>query len=130
MLNISFYTCMPKTTFIWGAVPEIRGERHFFVILGRFLPFYLLRTQKIKIKKKMKLGDNENGMMDCSWDINRIVSKERILSGDIITLHMYTINDNHMMHGSWDIKCDRQNFLSCWAIFSPFTPVTVRKIKI
>ena len=49
---------------------------------------------------------------------------------EISLLHMYTINDNHMMDGTWDIKCDRQNFLSCWAIFCPFTPVTVRKIKI
>ena len=31
-------------------------------------------------------------------------------------------NDNHMMHGSWDTKCDRQNFLSFWAIFYPFIP--------
>ena len=69
-------------------------------------------------------------MMDCSWDMNRIVSKDRIFSGDIIMLHMYTINDNHMIQGSWDIKCDRQNFLSCWAIFCPFTLVTVQKIKI
>ena len=31
-------------------------------------------------------------------------------------------NDNHMMHDSWDTKCDRQNFLSFWAIFYPFIP--------
>ena len=40
MLEISsFYTCTPKTTFIWGTVPEIRSETTFFVILGHFLPF-------------------------------------------------------------------------------------------
>ena len=32
--------------------------------------------------------------------------------GDIIILYMCTINDNHMMYGSWDMECDRQNFLS------------------
>ena len=37
--------------------------------------------------------------------------------GDIIILRMCTINDNHMIFGSWDIKCDRQIFLSFWTIF-------------
>ena len=32
--------------------------------------------------------------------------------GDIIILHICTINDNHMMYGSWDVECNRQNFLS------------------
>ena len=41
---------------------------------------------------------------------------------DIIILHLCTTNDNHMMHGSSDIKCNRQNFLSFWAIFLPFYP--------
>ena len=40
-----------------------------------------------------------------------------------------TINNNHMMYGSWDMKFNRQNFLF-WAIFCPFTPLTTRKIKI
>ena len=42
--------------------------------------------------------------------------------GDIIILHKCTINDNHMMYGSWDMKCDRNKFLSFWAIFCPFYP--------
>ena len=45
-------------------------------------------------------------------------------------LHRCTINDNHMMHGSWDKKCDRQNVLSFWTIFCPFTSLTTKKIKI
>ena len=48
--------------------------------------------------------------------------------GNIIILHMCTINDNHMMHGSWDIECDRQNFLSFWTIFYPFTLITQKVI--
>ena len=39
----------------------------------------------------------------------------------IIILHKCTINDNHMIYGSWDIDCNRF-FLSSWAIFCPFTP--------
>ena len=34
------------------------------------------------------------------------------------------------MYGSWDIKLDKQNFLSFWNIFCPFTPLTIPKIKI
>ena len=69
----------------------------FFVILDCFLLFYppplppfpLLTTQKIKILKKWKK-----------------------IPGDVIILHMCTVNDNHMMYGSWDMKRDGQNFLS------------------
>ena len=42
---------------------------------------------------------------------------------------MCTINDNQI-YGSWDIKCNRQNVLSFWAIFCPFTPLVTQKIKI
>ena len=50
--------------------------------------------------------------------------------GDIIILHMCTINDHHMIYGPWDIECDRQNFLSVRTIFCSFTPLTTQKIKI
>ena len=39
-----------------------------------------------------------------------------------IILHMCTINDNHMIYGSWDMECDGQNLLSFWIIFGSFTP--------
>ena len=48
---------------------------------------------------------------------------------DIIILHMCTKNDNHM-YSSWDIECDRQNFLSFKISFCCFTPLTTWKIKI
>ena len=35
-----------------------------------------------------------------------------------------------MVYGSWDVECDRQNFLSCWTIFCTFTPLTTQKMKI
>ena len=53
-----------------------------FLILEHFLPFYW----KIKVLKK------KNNL------------------GDIISLHLCTTNDNHMMHGSLNIKCNRQSF--------------------
>ena len=53
----SFYTCVPKTTIMWGTVPEIRSETEFFCHFG---PFFALLTpspltnQKTKILKKWK----------------------------------------------------------------------------
>ena len=50
--------------------------------------------------------------------------------GDIIILHMCTINDSHIVYGSWDMEHDRQNVLSFWTVFCTFTPLTTQKIKI
>ena len=61
---------------------------------------------------------------------NQHFEKIKIKSGDIIMLHMCTINDIHMMYGFWDIKCDRQSFLSFWTVVCPFNPLTTWKIEI
>ena len=61
---------------------------------------------------------------------NQNFEKMKKPSGDIIILHMWTINDNHMMYGSWDIECNRQNFLSFQTIFCLFNHLTTQKIKI
>ena len=85
---------------------NIRCDRQKFLSSWAiFCPFSPLATQKIKILKLKKAP------------------------GDIIILHICTINDNHM-HGSWDTEHDGQNCLSFWTIFCPFTPLTTRKIKI
>ena len=42
-------------------------------------------------------------------------------------LHKCTINDNHMIYGSWDINCNRQIFLVIFGYFLPFYP---QKMKI
>ena len=34
-----------------------------------------------------------------------------------------------MMHGSWDMESDRQNFLSFWTIFCPFRTLKTQKMK-
>ena len=44
------------------------------------------------------------------------------IAGDIIILYMCTKNHNHMMYGSWDMECDRHNFLSLWTVFCPMDP--------
>ena len=35
---------------------------------------------------------------------------------------MCTIKEDHIIHGSWNIRHNGQNFLSFWTIFCPFTP--------
>ena len=50
-------------------------------------------------------------------------------AGDIIILHICTMNDNHVMYSFWDMECNRQFFaiLDCFLPFYPlffllFTP--------
>ena len=102
------YSCVPKITIIWFTVLRYRLRwTYFFVILGHFFLFPPLMIPKNKNLKKI----------------------ERV-PGDIIILHMCTINEDHMMYYSWDIRCDRQNFLSFWTIFCFFiVSLTIWKIK-
>ena len=39
---------------------------------------------------------------------------------------MCTINDNHMMYGSWVMKCNKQNFLLIWTIFCLLPPKNLK----
>ena len=48
----------------------------------------------------------------------KILKKLKKTPGNIIILHMSTINQNHMMHDSWDMECNRQNVFSFWIIFA------------
>ena len=45
-------------------------------------------------------------------------------------LHICTINNNYIMYGSWDMKHNRDNFLSFWTVFCPFTSPMDPEIKI
>ena len=47
--------------------------------------------------------------------------------GDIILLHMCTINQDHMIHGSWDMKFNRHNFFVILDKFLPFCPANTLK---
>ena len=82
-------------------------QTEFFLILKHFLPFYPLKNPENQNFEKMKK-----------------------MPGDIIISHKCTINDNNIIYDSWDMKHNRQNFLSFWAIFCPFTLLTSQKIKI
>ena len=93
---------------IWCVVLEIWNKADkIFSHLDHVLPFYPPNNPENQNFEKMKKSP---------WDI--------------IISHKCTINNNHMMYDSWDMKRDRQNFLSFWTIFCPFTPLTTQKIKI
>ena len=92
---------------------------------------------------------NQNHMMYDSWDMERnrqnffsfwtifcpsippplttkrtkILKKWKKYPRDIIILHKCTINDNHMICGSWDINCNRQIFFLTLGHFLPFYPL-------
>ena len=55
-----------------------------------------------------------------TWKIKILTLKKT--TADIIILHICTINDNHVMYGSWDMERDRHNFLSFWTVFLTFYP--------
>ena len=61
---------------------------------------------------------------------NMIISKKwKQMPGDIIILHMSTINQDHMLYGSWDVKCKGKSFMS-FCIFCSLTLLRIQKIKI
>ena len=51
---------------------------------------------------------------------NQNYEKMKKTPGDIIILHKCIINDNCMIYGSWDTKCNRQNFFVIRDHFLPF----------
>ena len=55
---------------------------------------------------------------------NQNFEKTKKMPEDIIILQRCTINDNHMMYGSWDIECKVYFFFHFWPFFAllPFYP--------
>ena len=84
------------------------GFNCYFSIWTIFCPFTSLTAQNIKTLKK----------------------NEKKMPANIIILQYCTKNHDHMLYCSWDIVCDWCNYFSFWAIFYPFIPITVQKIKI
>ena len=59
--------------------------------------------------------------------VNHNFDKIEKTARDIIFLYMFTINENHKMYVSLDMKHDRETLLLFWTIFCPFTPLTTPK---
>ena len=87
----SFYTCVLKTTIIWGTVPEIWSETEFFCHFGSFFALF---------PPSLNNPENQN------------FEKMKKASGDIIILGLCNKKHNHMMYAYSDMDCDRHNFLS------------------
>ena len=80
---------------------DMGHNRHIFLSFWTiFCPFSPLWTQKIKILKKWK-------------------KHLKILA---IILQMPTINDSHIMYGSWDEECNEQNFCHFGLFFALLFP--------
>ena len=108
---IILYICIINGNHMMYGFWEIECDRQNFLsfwTVFALLPTCGARKSKFWIKKKKKKKTPE----------------------DIIILYMCTINDNHLMHGSWDMECNGQNLMLFWAFFCPFTPVTTKKVKI
>ena len=103
---IILHLCSKNLDMIYSSW-DILCDRLKLVVMGHFLLFYLTSNP-----------ENQN------------FEKIKKTSGDVIILHMCTKNYVHMMYASWDIECNRQNFLSFWAIFCPFTTLLTPKIEI
>ena len=73
--------------------------RQNFLQFWAIFPFTSLATWKVKILKNWKKAPV-----------------------DIILLHICTTNENHMIYGSWDMRCNRHGVLSFWAIFVILPP--------
>ena len=93
--------------------------------------FALLLPWKLKKSKFWKDSFFSFWVIFCpSTPENQNFEKLKKTTWDVIILHMSTINDNHMMYGSWNMECKTLNLLSVWIIFCPFTPRTIQKITI
>ena len=62
---------------------------------------------------------------------NQNFEKMKKTPGDIIILHKYIKDHDHMLYHSWDMALDRCNFyFSFWAIFYPFIPQHPKRSKL
>ena len=101
----SFYTYVPKITIIWCMLPEIWSTRDKFFHFGSFFTLYW--------PQKSKFGKNEENAQ----------------------IHYYHLTHLYHKWKSYDVCSFRygmqqMQFLSFWAIFCLFTPLTIQKIKI
>ena len=95
----SLYTCVPQITIIWCMFPETWSVRSR--IFCHFWQFFTLLPPNNP--------ENQN------------FKKMKKTPEDIIILHMPTINENHKMYGSRNMKWDIQNLfiLGHFVIFCP-----------
>ena len=132
----------------------------FFVILGYLLPFYPSNNPKTQLKKVKMSGDiiilhryqkwQPYDVWFLRYGAQRIElfvildhflpfypannpenqNLEKIKKKLEILFYTCSINDNHMMNGSWYMTCDGWHFPLFWPIFCPCAPLRTQiKIK-
>ena len=93
IINLHLCTTKNNQMYIWLLRYAVWQTEfcHFGLFFALLRP--PLTTKKIKIQNKKK-------------------KKVKKITGDIITLHMCTIHEDHTMSGSWDIDCNRPEFFT------------------
>ena len=91
---------------MYGSWYMKHDRQNFLSFWAIFYPFIFLQSRKSKFWKNEK-------------------SSRRYYH-----LHNCTINDNHMLYGSWDINCNRQIFFVIFGHFLPFYPPNSPKNEI
>ena len=122
MLEIlPFCTCVKKSQSydVWFLRYGVRLTE-FCVILGHFLPFY----HPLAPSHTPTPNDPQN------QNFEKKNEKNTWRYYYYYYTNMCTINEDHMIYSSRNIRCDIHNFLSFWAIFYPFSPLKTWKIKI
>ena len=95
---IILHICTTNDNHMMYGSWDMEGNRQFFVTLDHFLLFYPSMDQENLNFENMKKTPE-----------------------DIIILQMGTIDDSHLIYGSWYVECSGQNFLSFWTIFCTIT---------
>ena len=123
-LKISlFYTCAPKISIwssFWKKWKKIPGD---IILLHVYQKLYDLWFLKYKARQNVLLfwaifvlSPTWRPIKPKFWKIKKI-------PGGIIILLMCTINDNHMMYGSWDMEGDRIFYFEpFFALLPPYGP--------
>ena len=117
----------PKKSKFWKSKIEAQKYYHFTLVYHRwqsydvwFLTYWAWQTELfVMLSYVLFFYKSEN------WNFEKIKTTHR----DIIILHRCTIKDNHMINGSWDVKCHRQNFYRRLGHFLSFYPPNSSKIE-
>ena len=95
ILIFLIYTCLPKTTVMWGTVPEIQSQTNLFCHYGLSFDLYPIPPSwKPRAPKSWK---NEK----CIWT-----------SGDAIILNLCNKKNDKIMYDYSIMECNRHTFLS------------------
>ena len=147
--EITFYTCVPKTTIIWGMVPEIPSETDkYVVLLSNFLPFdspnnsengrchhYTHVYQKITIIWCM-LPEIWSVTVTTFCPFTPLLTPLKFKIWKKYTWRYYLLSYVYHKSRSYEVwflryKAQRTKFvLSFWGIYFPLTLPTTCKIKI